>query len=98
MRPAFGAALACILTLAFGVPASAQQALAAKTERATSAQRFAQPASYQGPVTEKGYSARQRRIADCLATYPGYDPRTDRIQVAPGVTRACVLQVAEARR
>ncbi|HEY8572139.1 hypothetical protein [Phenylobacterium sp.] len=49
------------------------------------------PASYRGPTVGHGYSARARRIADCLATYPNYDPKSDRVKVAPGVTRRCAL-------
>lgn len=39
----------------------------------------------------KGYTARERHMADCLATYRGYDPASDRIVVRPGVTRPCEL-------
>ena len=56
------------------------------------AQRFAVPAAESTrPPPPQGYSQEARRIADCLATYPGYDHRTDRIEVRPGVTRRCPL-------
>jgi hypothetical protein len=58
---------------------------------AASAQRYAQPAAATTRPAPQGYSADARRIADCLATYPGYDHRTDHIQVRPGVTRPCPL-------
>jgi len=41
--------------------------------------------------TGKGYTARERHMADCLASYPGYDPKTDRVVVRPGLTRRCEL-------
>ena len=98
MRQTCGAVLA-LSTLALAAPAAAVEgAPSRKAEAAPSAQRFAQPASYRGPVMSHGYSARVRRIADCLATYPGYDPKTDRVIVRPGVARRCDLQAAEARR
>lgn len=98
MRQTCGAILA-LSTLAFAAPAAAvERTPSPKAEAAPSAQRFAQPASYRGPVMSHGYSARARRIADCLATYPGYDPKTDRVIVRPGVARRCDLQAAEARR
>lgn len=60
-----------------------------KPPAAVSAQRYAQPAAE--ITSQKGYSAESRRAADCLASYPGYDLRTDRIQVSAGVTRPCPL-------
>lgn len=57
---------------------------------AVGAQSYAAPASavVGGPI---GYSDDARRSADCVATYPGYDPRTDTYEVRPGVTRRCPL-------
>lgn len=81
-------------TLALAAPqanASAQERPAARKISAASADRFGAQASYHGPALEHGYSARALRIADCLATYPGYDPKTDRVAVRPGVTRRCAL-------
>ena len=60
-------------------------------QKAVAAEARATPAAYRGPTAGQGYSARARRIADCLATYSNYDPKTDRIRVAPGVTRRCSL-------
>lgn len=98
MRQISGAIL-ILTTLAVAAPAAAvEKTPPAKAESAPAAQRFAQPASHRGPVMSHGYSARARRIADCLATYPGYDPKSDRVVVRPGVTRPCALQLAEARR
>lgn len=56
---------------------------------APSADRDGSPASYRSP--DVGYDARTRRMADCLATYPRYDPSSDRIKVRPGVSRPCPL-------
>lgn len=71
-------------------PASAARP-PAQAPAATSAQRYGQPVAETTRPAQKGYSAEARRVADCLATYPGYDHRTDRIQVSPGVTRPCPL-------
>jgi hypothetical protein len=58
---------------------------------APSADRFGVPTSFRATSDGRGYSARDRHMADCLATYPGYNPKTDRVVVAPGVTRRCGL-------
>ena len=58
---------------------------------ARSAEAYGVQTSYRGPPAEKGYSLRARRVADCLATYPGvYDPRTDRVRIGDQ-TRRCDL-------
>lgn len=58
---------------------------------APSAAAYGVRASYR-TRTGKGYSARDRHRADCLATYPGaYDPASDTVRVRPGVTRPCRL-------
>lgn len=69
-------------------------ATAACAETSTSAAIGAQ--SYGAPASatagdQHGYSDDARRHADCVATYPGYDPRTDTYEVRPGVTRRCPL-------
>ena len=58
---------------------------------AVSVQRYANPAVETAPGAPKGYSAAARRLADCLASYPNYDVRTDRYELSPGVTRPCPL-------
>jgi len=63
----------------------------AQPPAAVSAQRFAVPAVETTHLAPQGYSDEARRIADCLATYPGYDHRTDQIEVSPGVNRRCPL-------
>lgn len=61
---------------------------AAPAARAPSAESRGVAASYQaGPG--HGYSPRDRRMLDCLASDPRYDPGSDRILVRPGVTRPC---------
>ena len=77
------AASACAQTQ----PASVMQ----KPPAAVSAQRFAVPAVEATHMPPHGYSAEARRVADCLATYPSYDHRTDRIEVSPGESRRCPL-------
>ncbi|MDB5468393.1 MAG: hypothetical protein JWQ46_3155, partial [Phenylobacterium sp.] len=52
-----------------------------RTAAAVSAERFGVRANYVGPQVGHGYSARARHMTDCLATYPSYDPRTDRVVV-----------------
>lgn len=84
-----------ILTLAAAGLLAASATAAGAAERlpvqkiAISVERAAVPASYRGPTVGQGYDARTRRIATCLASYENYDPRIDRIVVAPGVTRRC---------
>jgi hypothetical protein len=58
---------------------------------AASAERYGVTASYRTAPEGRGYSARDRHMADCLATYRSYDPRTDRVVLRPGVTRRCEL-------
>jgi hypothetical protein len=65
--------------------------LAARPPAAVSAQRYATPANETTHLAPHGYSAEARRVADCLASYPGYDLRTDQIEVSPGVNRRCPL-------
>lgn len=96
MRQIPGAVL--ILSLFVSPAAADGKTPSGKAEAAPSAQRFAQAASHRGPEMSHGYSPRARRIADCLATYPGYDPKSDRVVVRPGVTRPCHLRLAQARR
>ncbi|WP_395670218.1 hypothetical protein [Phenylobacterium sp.] len=79
---------------AAAVLALASPAFAAEPKpavKAASAEQFAKPASERGPMMAHGYSEQARRIADCLATYPGYDPKLDRVVVRPGVVRRCQL-------
>lgn len=58
---------------------------------APAAQSFGSPAAATAHAPPHGYSDAARRHADCVATYPGYDPRTDAYEVRPGVTRRCPL-------
>lgn len=69
----------------------AQTMAPAPSPAAVSAERFGMQASYHSPGKGVGYSLKTRRVADCLATYPGYDPKIDRITVAPGVMRKCTF-------
>jgi hypothetical protein len=58
---------------------------------APSAERAGAPASYRTQPGERGhgYSARGRRMLDCLASDPRYDPGADRIRVGPDRSRPC---------
>ena len=67
-------------------PASGRQQIAAN-----SVDRPAIPATYIGPQLEVGYSTSTRRIADCLASYPGYNPKTDLIWSRSGPKQRCKL-------
>lgn len=58
---------------------------------ANSAERHAIQASYTGPQLEVGYSSSTRRIADCLASFPGYNPKTDFIWSRSGPKQRCKL-------
>ena len=71
--------------------ASAQTMTSTKTPAAIAAERYGMKASYTGPQLDVGYSRSARRIADCLATFPGYDPKTDLIRLRSGATRHCRL-------
>jgi hypothetical protein len=65
-------------------------AACAETPGALQAQSYGAPAAA-AVGSQHGYSDAARRHADCVASYPGYDPRTDTYEVRPGVTRRCPL-------
>ena len=58
---------------------------------ANSVDRHAISATFTGPQLEVGYSSGARRIADCLASYPGYIPKTDLIWSRSGPKQRCKL-------
>ncbi len=58
---------------------------------AISAAGCGQKASYTGPTLDVGYSSSTRRIADCLASFPGYNPKTDFIWSRSGSKQRCKL-------
>ena len=58
---------------------------------ANSVERHAIQATYTGPQLEVGYSSSTRRIADCLASFPGYNPKTDLIWSRSGPKQRCKL-------
>jgi hypothetical protein len=86
---------AAVLALAASLqasPAAAKPVSKAVPAQAPSAERMGTPASYRTATPGKGYSERDRRMLDCLASSGGrYDPASDRIHVSPGVTRRCEL-------
>lgn len=77
-----------VLILSAAATAAFAEPRPAREPQAVSAERFAKPAAQVG-YTPHAYSEDARRIADCLATYPSYDHRTDRVEVRPGVTQRC---------
>lgn len=79
-----------VAALALAASASADPRPQPKPQ-ARSAERAGAPASYRTEAGH-GYSARDRRMLDCLASDPRYDPRSDRIHVRPGVTRPCEVK------
>lgn len=84
-------AVAALVVFAPNADAAPRKAQPTEAPAARAAEAHAVQASYRGPLEEKGYSFRARRVADCLATYPGaYDPKTDRVRI--GVqSRRCDL-------
>jgi hypothetical protein len=78
-----------LLTLAVstGALAAAACAQSPAVPAATSAERFAAPATAVQPET--GYSEEARHIADCLVRYRSYDYRTDTFRARSGATRPC---------
>lgn len=94
MRRLIFAAAILFATVAVAVSGHAEageRPMQAQRISVASAQATGIQASYRGPVIGHGYTARARHAADCLATHPNYDPRTDRIRVAPGVSKRCTL-------
>lgn len=91
MRQAITAALAVSLFALGATAATAQNREPQARLIAVSVERYSTPATYRGTQLEIGYSSQTRRMADCLASFKGYDPKLDRVVVRPGVTRACPL-------
>jgi hypothetical protein len=83
---AAGVALAVMAACA--APAAGPRPAAAA---AGSAEQFGVSANVRAQAPGQGYGARDRHMADCLATYPGYNPDTDQVAVRPGVTERCPL-------
>ena len=52
---------------------------------------YSVPAAYTGPQLVVGYSTSTRRIADCLASFPGYNPKTDMIWSRTAAKQRCPL-------
>ena len=79
--------------LVFATAAAAQGAKPAKSAQhpSASADQYGMATSYRTPAAGRGYSGRERHMADCLATYRHYDPQTDQVRVSPGVSRRCGL-------
>jgi hypothetical protein len=90
MRPQIFAALALGASLVSACAAHAQDNRPQRVE-AISTERFAAEATFRGLTAGQGYSDQTRRMTDCLVSDRRYDPRIDRIRVAPGVTRRCSL-------
>jgi hypothetical protein len=72
-------------------PASPPPAPHSQPQPPRAAGQYGAPTAYRASPPGHGYSAQSRHMADCLATYPGYDPSRDRIVDANGATRRCEL-------
>jgi hypothetical protein len=58
---------------------------------ANAAGSYAAQTAYTGPQLDVGYSASTRRIADCLASFRGYNPKTDKVWSRTGPPQRCKL-------
>ena len=78
--------------LALASPLAAKPISKAAPAQAPSAERMGTPASYRSATPGKGYSERDRRRLDCLASSAGrYDPASDRTAARMAVARKCEL-------
>jgi len=93
MRVPVGALLIASAVALSAVTAQAAPKDSARGQQmaANSVERHAIQASYTGPQLEVGYSSSTRRIADCLASFPGYNPKTDLIWSRSGPKQRCKL-------
>ena len=89
------AVLSTTLIAAAVLVASAVQAEPAPPARvqlaANSVTSYSVQAAYTGPQLEVSYSTSTRRIADCLASFPGYNPKTDMIWSRTSPKQRCPL-------
>ncbi len=86
--------LAIAAAMAFGAAtaqAASKDPARGQQMAANSVERHAIQASYTGPQLDIGYSSSTRRIADCLASFPGYNPKTDLIWSRSGPKQRCRL-------
>ncbi len=80
-----------LIVAAVLMAASAQAQPARVQLVANSVASYAVQAAYTGPQLEVGYSTSTRRIADCLASFPGYNPKTDMIWSRSAPKQRCPL-------
>jgi hypothetical protein len=90
-QPILRAVSAAAIAMLGACAEEAAAPVAGRPPAAVSVQRYARPAVETTDGGTTGYSADARRLADCLASYPNYDYRTDRFELRPGVTRPCPL-------
>lgn len=91
MRAILSSTLIAAAVLAAGA-AQAQPAAPARVQLAAlSVASYAVQAAHTGPQLEVGYSSSTRRIADCLASFRGYNPKTDMIWARSGAKQRCPL-------
>jgi len=76
-----------LMAASLGALAAAGACVGGPETAALSAQRYATPAVAVEP--QVGYSDDARHIADCLASYQGYDFRTDTFRDPSGTVRRC---------
>ena len=91
MRAYASTALIAAATL-IAASVQAQPAVPARVQLAANAvTSYAVQAAYTGPQLNVGYSVSARRIADCLASFPGYNPKTDMIWSRSAPKQRCPL-------
>lgn len=86
------ATTALILATLMAASVQAQPAAPARVQFAANAvTSHAVQAAYTGPQLVVGYSTSSRRIAECLASFPGYNPKTDMIWSRSAPRQRCPL-------
>lgn len=86
------ATTALILATLMAASVQAQPAGPARVQFAANAvTSHAVQAAYTGPQLVVGYSTSSRRIAECLASFPGYNPKTDMIWSRSAPRQRCPL-------
>jgi hypothetical protein len=90
-QPMLGAWTAAALVALCACAQSASETAESGTPAAASAQGYGAPTSAVGQTPQQGYSTEARRLADCAASFPNYDYRTDSYQPSPGVIHRCPL-------
>jgi len=91
MRVILSTSLIAAAVLAAGAVQAAPKEGARLQLAAYSATDYGVQAAHTGAQLDVGYSSSSRRIADCLASFSGYNPKTDMIWVRAGAKQRCPL-------